>query len=326
MQELVFINKNINRWKKFESLSPNNNNYTPDELASIFIQITDDLAYCRTFYPDSDTENYLNSLASKTHYQIYKNKKESGNKLINFWKYDFPLILFEIRRFIFISMAIFIFATLVGAFSAANDKDFVRSILGDSYVDMTLENIDKGDPMAVYKQMMNTDMFLAITINNIKVAFFTFIWGLLFIVGTVSSLISNGVMLGSFQYFFYEHNILLESILTIWIHGTLEIFAIIISGAAGLIIGFSVIMPGTYTRLQAFKQATTKGVKIMIGIVPVFIIAGFLEGFVTRYTEAPTIIRAGIILSSLAFIIWYFFLYPTKLSKINKIQTKISIN
>ncbi len=315
MQELVFINKNINRWKKFEALSVKNNNYPPDKLAAMFIQITDDLAYCRTFYPGSDTERYLNTLAAKTHYNIYKNKKESGNKLIDFWKYDFPLIIYDVRKFIFISFAIFLFSALIGAFSAANDNDFVRTILGDAYVDMTLDNIDNGDPMAVYKQMMQTDMFLAITFNNIKVAFMAFIWGLLLVVGTVYVIMSNGVMLGSFQYFFYEHDILLDSVLTIWIHGTLEIFAIIVSGAAGLLIGVSVLMPGTFTRLHAFKQAALKGVKIMIGIMPVFIVAGFLEGFVTRYTQAPAFIRAAIILVSLAFIVWYFFLYPAKLAK-----------
>ncbi len=315
MQELVFINKNIDRWKRFEALSVKNKSYPPDKLAAMFIQITDDLAYCRTFYPESDTERYLNSLAAKTHYNIYKNKKESTNKLIRFWKLDFPLIIYDIRKFIYISLAIFLFSALIGAFSSANDKDFVRSILGDAYVDMTLDNIDKGDPMAVYKQMLQTDMFLAITFNNIKVSFMAFVWGLLLIVGTVYVMISNGVMLGSFQYFFYEQDILLDSVLTIWIHGTLEIFAIIVSGAAGLLIGASVLIPGTYTRLQAFKQASVKGVKIMIGIMPILIVAGFLEGFVTRYTQAPDFIRAGIILASLVFIVWYFFLYPAKLAK-----------
>jgi len=198
MQELVFINKNIKRWKKFETLSLKESNYPPDKLAAMFIQITDDLSYCRTFYPGSDTEKYLNALAAKTHYNIYKNKKESGSKLINFWKYDFPLIIYDIRKFIYISLVLFVFSALIGAFSAANDKNFVRSILGDAYVDMTLDNIEKGDPMAVYKQMIQTDMFLAITFNNIKVAFMAFVWGLLIVVGTVYIMISNGVMLGSF--------------------------------------------------------------------------------------------------------------------------------
>ena len=314
MQELVFINKNINRWKKFEALSIKDSNYPPDKLAAMFIQITDDLSYCRTFFPESDTEIYLNELAAKTHYKIYKNKKESRSNFFNFWKLDFPLIIYDIRNYIFISIALFLFSALIGAFSAANDHNFVRTILGDAYIDMTLNNIDKGDPMAVYKQMMQTDMFLAITFNNIKVAILAFVWGLLLIVGTVYIMMSNGVMLGSFQYFFYEQGIFLESVLTIWIHGTLEIFAIIISGAAGLLIGVSVLLPGTFTRLESFKRGTVKGVKIMIGIIPIFIVAGFLEGFVTRYTDAPVFVRASIILGSLVFIMWYFFLYPAKLN------------
>jgi len=116
MQELVFINKNIKRWKKFETLSLKESNYPPDKLAAMFIQITDDLSYCRTFYPGSDTEKYLNALAAKTHYNIYKNKKESGSKLINFWKYDFPLIIYDIRKFIYISLVLFVFSALIVAF------------------------------------------------------------------------------------------------------------------------------------------------------------------------------------------------------------------
>ncbi len=326
MQELVFINKNINRWKKFEALSIKDSSYPPDQLAAMFIQITDDLSYCRTFFPNSDTERYLNALAAKTHYNIYKNKKESRSNFFNFWKFNFPLIIYDIRKYIFISIALFLFSALIGAFSAANDNNFVRTILGDAYVDMTMDNIDKGDPMAVYKKMMQTDMFLAITFNNIKVAFLAFVWGLLLIIGTVYIMMSNGVMLGSFQYFFYEQGIFIESILTIWIHGTLEIFAIIISGAAGLLIGVSVLLPGTFTRLESFKQATVKGVKIMIGIAPIFIVAGFLEGFVTRYTDAPVLIRASIILGSLVFIVWYFFLYPAKLAKTVVLNKKPSIS
>ena len=84
---------------------------------------------------------------------IYKNKKESKNKLIMFWKYEFPLLNFQYKKFIYLSLIIFVISATIGALSAANDKTFVRLILGDQYVDMTIDNIQKGDPMAVYKKM-----------------------------------------------------------------------------------------------------------------------------------------------------------------------------
>ena len=323
MQELVFINKNLARWKKFEKIAAQKTETSPDELAAMFIQITDDLSYCRTFYPNTDTERYLNNLAGKMHFKIYKNKKESGNAIINFWKINFPLILFEVRNYLYISLTIFIFFTIIGAYSAAHDTNIKIIILGDDYVDMTEANIKQGDPLAIYKQANQLDMFLAITFNNIGVAFKAFIYGLLIVLGTVYIIMFNGIMLGSFQYYFYQKGLLLDSVLTIWIHGTLEIFAISVAGAAGILLGVSFLLPKTYTRLQSFMHGGQTGVKIMVGIVPVFIIAGFLEGFITRYTNAPYIIRAAIILASLVFIVWYFFIYPKKITKKIKENTNI---
>jgi len=322
MKELVFIKRNIDRWNEFETLIEKKSGENPDTLASMFIQITDDLAYSRTFYPNSDATRYLNHLAANTHLKIYKNKKEDRSVIKQFWKEDFPLIIYQSHKFIRISFICFVVATLIGAFSAANDVDFVRLILGDDYVDMTLQNIQKGDPMAVYKQAFQADMFIGITINNIKVSFMAFIWGIAGSVGTLFVLLFNGIMLGSFQYFFYQYGLLRESVLTIWIHGTLEIFSIIVAGAAGMILGSSLLFPSTYSRAVSFKKGSKNGIRIIIGIMPMFIVAGFFEGFVTRHTEAPTVIRAGIILASLAFIIWYFIIYPVKLAKKHGIYKK----
>lgn len=304
----------MDRWNRFEQLIDSKSAENPDTLASMFIQITDDLAYSRTFYPNSEATKYLNHLASKTHLKIYKNKKEDKNVIKKFWGVDFPLIVYHSQKFIRISFIAFVLAALIGAFSAANDANFVRLILGDRYVDMTLQNIEKGKPMAVYDNMGEFEMFIYIAFNNIRVSFYAFIFGLLASIGTLFLLLYNGVMVGSFQYFFYEYGLLRESALTIWIHGTLEIFVIIVAGAAGLILGSSLVFPNTYSRLHSFKKGVKTGIKYIIGILPVFIVAAFLEGFVTRHTEAPDIIRLGIILASLTFIVWYFFIYPTKLA------------
>jgi uncharacterized membrane protein SpoIIM required for sporulation len=315
MKEVVFIKRNIDRWNHFEKLIEKKTEGDPDVLASMFIQITDDLAYSRTFYPKSDTSRYLNHLAAKTHLKIYKNKKEDRNIVKKFWKTDFPLLIYRYHRFIRISFVIFVVAAIIGAFSAANDVNFVRLILGDDYVDMTLNNIKKGDPMAVYKQALQTEMFVGITINNIGVSFKAFIYGVFVAIGTLLVLLYNGIMLGSFQYFFYEFGLLKESALTIWIHGTLEIFSIIVAGAAGLILGSSILFPESYSRARSFKRGAKDGIQIVLGLMPIFIVAGFLESFITRYTQAPDFIRLGIILASLLFIFWYFIVYPVQLAK-----------
>jgi uncharacterized membrane protein SpoIIM required for sporulation len=212
-----------------------------------------------------------------------------------------------------VSFLIFLIAVIIGVLSSSGDSGFVRLILGDSYVNMTLENIDKGDPMAVYKKMNGVDMFLGITFNNIRVSFFAFMMGLLFSFGTAWILLRNGIMLGSFQYFFHQHDLLIDSVLVIWIHGTLEISAIIIAGAAGLTLGNSFLFPGTYSRKQSFMIGAKEGLKIIVSLIPIFIIAGFLESFVTRHTGMPVYLSLTIILGSLFFVIWYFIIYPAQL-------------
>lgn len=315
MREVTFLKRNAEKWRKFETLLSEGNDENPDVLAELFIQLTDDLSYSKTFYPGSKTLNYLNSLAAKVHQRIYRNKKEDKSIIIKFWATELPLLFYKHRKMLLISFIIFAVSILIGIISTANDNQFIRIILGDSYVNMTEENIQKGDPMAVYKKMNEIDMFLGITFNNIVVSFYAFMMGVFFAFGTGYILFSNGVMLGAFEYFFYQHNVLNQSLLTVWIHGTLEISAIVIAGGAGLLLGKSFLMPGTYSRRQSFTEAAREGVKIIIGLVPIFITAGFFEAFVTRHTEMPFILNLIIILGSLSFISWYVIIYPRELNK-----------
>jgi uncharacterized membrane protein SpoIIM required for sporulation len=319
VKEITFLKQNADKWQQFENLISTKGNSDPDLMADLFIQLTDDLSYSKTHYPKAKTTQYLNSLAARVHQEIYKNKKEKKSRIITFWKYELPFIFKNSHKQLLYAFLIFFIAVLIGAVSSAYDDSFVRLIMGDSYVNMTLENIDKGDPMAVYKKMNEVDMFLGITVNNIYVSFLCFAFGIFFSLGTGYLLFTNGIMLGAFQYFFYTKGLLFESVLVIWIHGTLEISAIIIAGCAGLTLGNSFLFPGTYSRTASFVRGAKQGVKIAVGLVPIFIAAGFLESFVTRYTQMPMWLSLTIIVGSLTFIIWYFIIYPIRLN--NKAKT-----
>ncbi|SHJ83845.1 stage II sporulation protein M [Pseudozobellia thermophila] len=321
MREAAFVKQNKDKWATFERALSNKTKLSPDKLSDLYIEITDHLSYAKTFYAGSNTEIYLNALASAAHQKIYKTRREPKNRIIEFWKTDFPLVFYKYQRELLIAFLVFGFFSLVGAFSSANEGDFVRSILGDGYVNMTLENIEKGDPMAVYKKMGEFNMFLGITINNIRVALMAFAMGILLGIGTLFVMMRNGIMLGSFQYFFYDKGLLWESARTIWIHGTIEISVIIIAGCAGLVLANGMLFPGTYTRLESFRRGVKDGLKIMLSTVPFFILAGFLEGFVTRHTEMPDVLAILIILSSLALILFYYVIYPRRLHK-EKMKTK----
>ncbi|WP_448519422.1 stage II sporulation protein M [Rhodoflexus sp.] len=320
LREAVFIQRNTERWQRFEqalNLKPGAERETtdPDALADMFIQLTDDLAYARTFYPESRTTAYLNQMAAKAHRLLYRNKREDAGRIVQFWKTELPLLFQSVHRQLLFATLFFLLAVGIGVISSAHDESFCRLILGDAYVNMTLENIKNNDPMAVYKSMGRADMFMAITFNNVRVSFYAFAGGLFTPILTLWIMLSNGIMVGAFQYFFYERGLFLDSFLTIWIHGTLEISAVVIAGTAGIVMGNSFLFPGTYPRREAFKIGAKKGLKIIVGLVPVFVMAGFLESYITRLTEMPAFLKAGIIIGSAAFIVWYFVIYPIQLVK-----------
>lgn len=326
MREASFVKQNKEKWMVFENALHNNAKINPDDLASYYIHLTNDLSYAQTYYPESKTLLFLNSLASEAHQKIYITKRESKNKIVSFWKYEFPLFFIAYQKTLLYAFLIFITAVCIGIVSTLNDDSFVRLILGDNYVNMTIENIEKGEPMAVYKSGSNIGSFLGITINNIRVAIIAFAFGVFFSVGSMYILFSNGIMLGAFITFFYNYGIL-EKTSTIWLHGTIEISVIVIAGCAGLVMGNSFLFPKTYSRRVAFTKGAKDGLKIVVSTIPFFIIAGFIEGFITRYGERmPLILSYGIISCSLFLIIYYYIIYPIKLnniyqSELKKIQT-----
>ena len=315
MREAAFVKQNKEKWIAFEKAMTHNTKISPDHLADYYIQLTNDLAYAQTYYPDSKTLQYLNSLASQAHQTIYKNKKESKNRIISFWKHEFPLFFREHHTMLLYSFLLFAIATAIGVISSLNDDSFVRLILGDRYVNETLNNIDKGDPTAIYKSGSEVGLFLGITINNIRVAIFAYAAGVVTSIGTGYILFSNGVMLGSFFTFFYNRDLLYEASKNIWLHGTIEISVIVIAGCAGMVMGNSILFPKTYSRKVSFLKGAKDGLKIVVSTIPFFIIAGFIEGFITRYSNMPTWLAMTIIVGSLLLIIWYYIVYPIRLNK-----------
>jgi uncharacterized membrane protein SpoIIM required for sporulation len=310
MREGQFIKQNLERWEDFKQPTED-----PDEVAKRFTYLVDDLSYAKTFYPHGNTAKYINGIAANIYLSIYKNKKEKKQRLITFWTTELPLVIRKHHKQLLFTFLFFISFVILGVLSAYNDQTFVRAIMGDSYVDMTERNIANGDPFGVYKNGNELADFLNLAFHNILVAFKTYAFGMLLAVGTLYFLFQNGLMLGAFEYMFFHHNIGLKSILVVFVHGTLEISALVVAGSAGLILGNSLLFPGTFTRLQSLKHAAKDSIKIIISLVPIFITAAFFESFVTRHTGMPLWLSLTILLSSASFVAWYFVIYPIRVSR-----------
>jgi uncharacterized membrane protein SpoIIM required for sporulation len=267
------------------------------------------------FIPHSHVTRYINKLASRIYLGIYSNRKDESNRLVKFFKYDVPQTVLKHHKKILLALTIFFIFFSIGFFSSLKDDGFVRLVLGDSYVEMTEQNIEEGNPFNVYADSNPFFMFIRIMINNIMVSFSYFFRGILFGIPSITALAKESIRLGAFEHMFYAKNLGGQAIVTVLLHGLLELTAIIITCGAGIVMGTSFLFPGTKKRIDSLKEGVKDGIKIVVGLMPVFVIAAFIEGFITRYYKMPLYMSLSILLLSAAFIIFYFIIYPLKLKK-----------
>jgi uncharacterized membrane protein SpoIIM required for sporulation len=323
MRETLFIKKNKARWESLDASRSND----PDELCNSYNQVVDDLAYAQTFYPRSHTRRYLNERAVNFYNRIYSKRKEKITAVFRFFDTELPLAIRYSHKQLLYAFLFFMVFALIGVLSAAHERDFLEVILGKGYVDMTIDNIQKGDPFGVYKDTSYLLMFFRIAMNNIFIAIvMVYATGLGLGIFTVYNLMTNGIMLGAFQYFFFAHGLGWQSILVIWIHGVLEISALVIAGGAGLALGNSLLFPGTLKRVDSLKRAAARSAPILFITVMMLLAAAWLESYVTHLSsnyfdnahsgfELPWWGSCLILLACLYFVVWYFIVYPPRVEK-----------
>ncbi|MDR6967659.1 putative membrane protein SpoIIM required for sporulation [Flavobacterium arsenatis] len=324
MREVAFIKQNKEKWLEFEQAIFGKAKKNPDEMAGLYIHLINDLSYAQSYYPKSKTVVYLNYLASQIYQKIYKTKRQETNRIVYFFSTEIPLLMYHYKRYVLYAFLLFFLFVGMGVLSAKYDDNLARLIMGDEYVNKTLENIKNGDPVAIYKSGSNWGSFIGITMNNLRVGAICFLFGIFGGVGTFYILLRNCMMLGSVQYFFYQEGVFWESVQGIWLHGSMEIFAIVIESAAGLLLGASILFPKTYSRFTSFKMGMKNGLKIYLSTIPFTIAAGFIEGFVTRYSlEMPNWLNVLIILFTLSLISFYYLILPFMVAKKLKSQNII---
>ena len=313
MTEQRFIQQNRVKWQEFENIVAASKKADPDRLSELYIEVIDDLSYARTHYPRSKVVTYLNQIATKAHKMIYGTRRETWQRIIRLFKEDVPRVAQRESHYAVWSTIIFVGAIALGWLSTAIEPEFPRAVMGEEYVNQTLENIDSGDPMAVYDSMQRGSMFAHIAVNNVRVAFLMFIVGLAGGLPTVLLLLYNGVMVGAFLSFFAQRDLFNIAFTTIFLHGAIELFAIVIAGACGLMIGAKWLFPGTFPRMYRLINSAKESLVIMAGVIPFIITAALIESFVTRlYQDMPGILRIIIVISTFAVMFWYFFLKSSK--------------
>lgn len=309
MKETDFIKENKDKWLSFEK-QIQENDLDLDLLSQSYKHITDDLAYAKTHYKNRAIKLYLNNLVKLFNQKIYSKNTFSFKSIFSFWNNGLLRVCYQSRKEIRLSLIIFIIGLVIGVFSTIMESTFPSRILSDRYVEMTKSNIEHGDPMAVYKQMEPFEMFIKIGSNNLLVCFKVFIEGVFLAIGSLISLLFHGVMIGAFQTYFFQEGVVLESLLTIWMHGSIEVPCIVLSCAAGIVLGKGFLFPQSYTYVQSIKYHSVLALKLFVGLVPFIILAAIIESFITRFTDIPEILRALFIVIGLGFMVYYFWFLP----------------
>lgn len=318
MRESLFIERNKHKWEKIGRETEE----STDESLAQFIEITNDLSYSRTHYPHSKLVNLLNQLAVKKYNTALG--RQQGNSIFNFFVFDYPLVIGHYHKILKAAFYLFLAFVALGIVLSYYKTDFISGILGNSYVQMTQENIKKGQPFGVYQDSDKLFMFFRIMLNNLWVGLLCFISGLFTGIGTIYIAFKNGTMVGAFFSLFSQAGLGFQFMLVVMLHGTLELFGIVLELMAGLILGLSWFFPGNLDCWNAFIQGLKRSVIIYLGSTPFTILAAIIESFVTYLGKSGintntnplhAVFLILVLVASVAFIYWYYFVYAKKIAK-----------
>ncbi len=283
LKEEKFIKKYSDSWQKLETLALTINKKGIKKLTSpevksflaLFRQCSHHLAYARTHYPDSNTVDYLNNLLGKCHSYLYAVKKVSPRSLLDYILLDFPQLLKDYKTYIFLSTAFFALGILISLIMVLYNPENALLFLPENMVE-TIKNGQAGGGEWNYPLMSSYIM-----VNNISVSLRAFVFGITLGLGTIYVLFLNGAMLGGLTALIYIYGDPINYWSLILPHGVIELTAIFISGAAGLIIAKNILLPGEYTRKDAIIAGSKKAISLVIGVMLMLVIAGIIEGFFT---------------------------------------------
>lgn len=290
MTEEQFIQINSSTWKELETLFLRINKKGIKSLSSsevkrflhIFRLSSHHLAYVRTHYPKSNLAVYLNGLVGKSHSHVYAVKKISPGGFVKYIYYGFPKLLREYGLYILSSFGFFALGGLIAMLMVSLNVDNANFFLPQEVID-SISSGKMGGGQWNYPLVSSLIM-----VNNISVALRAFVFGITLGLGTIYVLFQNGALLGALTTLVYLHGDPVNYWSLILPHGIIELTAIFISGAAGLIIAKSILLPGEYSRKHSLINGAKRAISLIMGVVVMLIIAGIIEGFFTPL-EIPAV-------------------------------------
>ncbi|WLR48656.1 stage II sporulation protein M [Halobacillus litoralis] len=279
-----FVKRYREEWRRLEELiqllHKNRRHWAPkhlEEFQRLYQKITQHLSYSQTYFTEEETTVYLNDLVTKAHNMLYHESTSNWKHLKQMFGSSFITLIGEQWKFVVISMLLFFLGGLAAFLAVYQDPMSLYTILPDSIAQAV-------DPSRLGSQEggVNSPIMSAeIMTNNIQVAFLAFAGGVTFGLLTVYLLIYNGIIVGALAALFMVHGKAYDFWAYIVPHGIIELTAIFIAGGAGLLMGYKLWVPGKRTRSYQLKTYAYRSVLLLIGTIPLFIIAGIVEGYIT---------------------------------------------
>lgn len=279
-----FVKSHREDWSKLENLMSElhkgKSNLTGeriDQFYEFYQKSAQNLSYAQTYFPNEEVTVYLNELVSKSHNVLYKDQISSIKQVGNFLSTTFIRLFLEQWKFIFVAYLLFTLGALGSFFAVLNDPQSMYAILPAEVAQGVNPDQLGSDEMEVNSSVMSS----TIMTNNIKVGILAFAGGITFGLLTVYVLIYNGILVGALAALFFHYDKSYEFWAFIVPHGMIELTAIFIAGGAGLLMGYKLFVPGKFSRGYQLKTQAKRSVQLLIGTIPLFIIAGLIEGFIT---------------------------------------------
>ena len=292
--------------KGFKSLS----RFELQELGLLYRQIAADLAALREDRGSVHFARYLNQLLARAHNTIYSAHRASPAAMVEYFRYAYPRIFRQNLSYCLAAFFIFLGSAIVGVALTYHDPDFKVKILGPQMVE-TIERHQMWTHSIVGIKPVASS---AIMTNNMGVAFMTFAAGITGGIGTIYMMIFNGLLIGVIGTACWFSGMSLQLWSFVAPHGVLELPAIFIAGGAGLRLAYGLLFPGFLPRSESVARAGTEAVKLLLGTIPILIIAGVIEAFVSP-TGLAVPLKFGMAAALFALLLTYLFRKPATTAK-----------
>jgi uncharacterized membrane protein SpoIIM required for sporulation len=270
------------------------------ELAGLYQRVSAQLSHVRSTYDDPGLILRLSRLLGEARVVIYQKRGNPLRAVVRFFSEVFPAAVWVTRRYIVVAFACFFLPAVAMGFWLANDT----AVLDASVPPELQASIAESEFEDYYSSEAAQNFAGTVTVNNILVSFLAFSLGLVPVLGPVFILAYNGLNVGVMAAVMHHAGEGPQFWGLLTPHGLLEISSILIAGAAGLRISWAIVAPGDRTRGQALAEEGLRAVVIVVGLTLCFVVAGFIEGFVTP-SGMPTALRVGVGVAVLATFVVY---------------------